>query len=515
MKTPTIAARAVLSCLLLLPAGPAWSQGQSPRTVIIRLVVDRAIPDLTDWRFRANGFLGEALGLFQSRFGIRLSIEGPGRWQPGQGTRSLEDALVELRTKVQPGGCDIVLGIIEPGRLKTPSLGIASYPYACILLSNSPNPEAMRYAFLHELCHVFGAIDLKEKGSVMGIADPGLAIDGFTARAVLLNRDRSFDRSVFPLAKGALDLAIEHYRNRSNLRLDEPQTNLFLTLLYLEKNDVEAAAQACDLAAEADPGLAGLHVLLGNIRLERGETEQAIGEYRTALGLQPSEPGIHFNLGVAYIQARLYEDAAEECRAALKISGDYVQARLTLARLLLAAGSSEAAVEECRTALKSQPQSAEALCVLGTAMVALWHPFLPFPGTRQRTDGDAARTIAPGSWEAEQAVLEAIPLLQKSLALDPNDPETHVSLGSAFVAQRKLAQAEAEFLQALTIKPNDLDAHFCLGSLYFDMGEVKKAAFHLERIMAIDPGSDLGSRMIARAFSIQKTYALVSKKPAR
>jgi len=515
MKTSSTASRAVLSGLLLLSAGQAWSQGQTPRPVSVRLVVDRAIPNLNEWRFRANDFLEGATRLFKAQFGLRLSIEGPDRWQPRQGKTTLENALAELRATVRPEGRDIVFGVIDPGRLKSPALGIASYPHAYMLLSNVDNVEAMKYAFLHELCHIFGAIDLKEKGSVMGIVEPSLLIDRFTSEIVLLNRDRSFDRSVFPLAGSTIEAAIEHYKDRAGLRRGEPQTLLFLTLLYLEKNDVEAAAEACNAAVETNPGTAGLHVLLGNIRLRRGQVDQAIEKYKTALGLQPSEPGIHFNLCLAYIQARLYKDATEECRAALEINVDYVQARLTLARLLLATGSSEAAATECRAALKSDPRSAEALCIWGTAMVALWRPFIPLSGPQQEAGRDAANTIAPGSPQAEQAVLHSIPLLQKSIALDPSSPEPHVSLGSAYLALKEYPQAESEFQLALAIKPDGVDAHFGLGSLYIETGQVRKAAFHLERIMAIDPTSELGSRMVAQAYSIQRTYAFVAAKPVR
>ena len=66
---------------------------------------------------------------------------------------------------------------------------------------------------------------------------------------------------------------------------------------------------------------------------------------------------------------------------------------------------------------------------------------------------------------------------------------------------------------ALTIKPDGMDAHFGLGSLYIETGQVRKAAFHLERIMTIDPTSELGSRMIAQAYSIQRTYAFAAPKP--
>jgi tetratricopeptide (TPR) repeat protein len=374
MKKPAATAQEVLSCLVLLAAAPIVAREAPPRTVLIKMVVDQAIPDPLGWRYQANRFLDATFRTFQKQFGIRLAIGDTVSWKPENEKKSMADTLVELRTKVQPGDSNIVLGIIDPGRIKSPSLGIASYPHGFILLCCVNSLEAMRYSFLHELCHIFGAIDLKEKGSVMGVFEPGLAVDEFTARTVLLHRGRSFDRTSFPLAKDRLADAVSLYKQRANLGLGEPQLQLYLTLLYIEMNDIESAARACGEAAAADPGLTGLHVLLGNVCLNRGQTKQAIAEYATALRFQPEEPGIHFNLALAHIQEHNFNAAASECRAAIALNPDYVQARATLAQLELAAGHSETAASECRAALKSDPRSAEALGRLGTVLISQWRP---------------------------------------------------------------------------------------------------------------------------------------------
>lgn len=516
MKNSSAIVGAVVAGLLLAAAGTALAQERPQRTVTVKLAVDRSIPDLVNWRGRANGFLEGPMKTLRTRFGLRLAIGDPVRWQPENGQRTMAEALGELRTKVQPGGLDIVLGIIAAERISPAALGIASYPHGYILLTDRTSLQAMEYAFLHEVCHIFGAIDLKDRGSVMAVAEPGLAVDGFTARTILLNRDRSFDRNGFPLSKSALDDAIALYRERTEQGSGgEPEARLFLTLLYLEKDDVESAAQACEEAAGAAPRLTGLHVLLGNIRLRQKRTELAIQEYGRALEAQPAEAGIHFNLGLAYIQARLYGQAMEECRAALEINGNFIPARLMHARLLLATGNGPAAVTAARAAVKSDPRSAEALCVLGTVLLAESHPFLPVPGAGTEAGREAEAAPDPGSSAAELARLEAITLLQKSIALDPNDPEAHVGLGSAYAVGHRYPEAEAEFLEALRIAPNDLSAHFSLGGLYFETGQVRKAAFHLERIIEIDPGSDLGSRIIAQTYHLPQSYVLAARDPIR
>jgi tetratricopeptide (TPR) repeat protein len=513
MKARKAVPGVALAALLLMPARPAPAAEESRRTVTIRLAVDRAVPNIIEWRFKANAFIDGATRIFRSRFRIDLSVKGPDRWAPASGRRPIEDALSDLTAKVPQDGCDIVLGVIDPERLSSRTLAIASYMNACILLNGALSEDGMRCAFLHELCHVFGAIDLKEKGSVMSLMGHGMDIDPFTAEAMRLNRERAFVRGRFPLSGAAVDPAVELYRKRANLGLGEPENYLFLTLLYLEKDDLDAATQTCTEAVVKEPGLVGLQIMLGNVRLSRGQPAQAAVHYEKALANQSSNPGLHYNLGLAYIELRGYAKAAREFRAALTISDGFVPARLSLARLLLAAGSSEAAAAECRKALERDPLSAEALTLLGTAMVALGTPFTSDPEARGELALAQPNTIAPGSPEAERAVEDAVPILVRSIALDPGNTEARVSLGTAYAAQHKYPEAEAAFLEALKLQPTNVDAHFGLGRLYLDWGETGKAVFHLQQILAIDATSDLGTRVIAQAFMGARPYPLSRHKP--
>jgi len=332
-----VAGVAIAGLVLLAAAAPARAKEDASRTITVRLAVDRAIPNLTEWRFQANSFLEGAVRIFRSRFGIKLAFKGPVRWRPVMGAKSLQDELRDLTIKVDPDGCDIVLGIVDLNRVGTQSLGIASYVNSCIVVGNTADPGVMRYAVLHEICHVFGAIDLGEKGSLMSVRGGRLEFDKFTDEAVLLHRDRTFSRGSFPLPQDGLDAAIKLYGERADRRLGEPETNMFLTLFYLEKNDLESASRAGQEAARQDPDMMGLEVLLGNISLCRGEPALALGHYERAMERQPADPGLHYNVALAYASMGKLPEAAGECREALRIDPDLVPAQLGLARLIAGA----------------------------------------------------------------------------------------------------------------------------------------------------------------------------------
>jgi len=500
--------------LLGLGAKPATVE-EPPRTVNVRLAVDGAISDLTEWRFQANAFIEGTVRTFHSRFGIKLVFKGPSRWLPGRGLGTLEDGLKDLSVKVKPEGCDIVLGIIDQNRLSSPSLGIASYVGASIVIANAADPRAMKYAMLHEFSHVFGAIDEKEKGSLMSVEGHTLDFDEFTTETVLLHKNRSFARGSFPLTPEAIEAAIPLYQKRADRRLGETELFQFLTLFYIEKDDLDAAARTCNEAAQDNPNAAEVQVMLGNIRLGRGEPELAVAHYVKALEHHPQDPGLHYSLGLALSETRRYKEAADQFRTSLKIDSDYVPARLAMAGLLLAAGSSEAAAAECRRALEDEPRSAQALYLLGTAMVSLNRPFTPVPGADEADGLDVPNSIKPGSPEAEQAVTEAVKYLEMSIAIDPRNPRAHISLGAAYAAQDKFAEAESAFLQALNLEPDDLDAHFGLGRLYMERGDMGKAAAHLQKILDIEPDSELGSRMLNGAFQVARSYPLYRRKAGK
>ena len=491
-----------------LAAGVLRAQDPSSRNVSVKVVMDRAIGNPAEWRIAASRLLDDCFASFRKAFGISMTVRKMASWEPEEGRMTLYEALAGLRRKVTPDGCDIVLGFASPERIDSPSLGIASYPYAYVLVKNLPGRESMTYAILHELCHVFGAIDVHEKGSVMGLEEPGFRIDPFTEQAVTLHKARSFDRESFPLPKEALGRGIDFYGRRAGQRLGEPEASLFLALLFMEMGDYESAARACEQAAGEDPGFTGLHVLVGNVCLNRKQTDLAIAEYKKSLEAQPSEPGIHFNLGLAYLQKGMMRKVAEEWRTAVRIDPGFLDARIGLARVFLSEGNFAEAESEGRAALKADAGSAEALAVLGTTIVARLEAGLRHAGARTDAEPAAESDGLPGPRTPAPGVEEAVSLLRKSIALAPDRPESHNALGGAFVLQGRFTEAEAEFLKTLEIQPDDLGAHFGLGRLYLALGAKEKAVFHLKRILDISPTSEMGLRILAAAYNVPRTFPI-------
>ena len=57
-------------------------------------------------------------------------------------------------------------------------------------------------------------------------------------------------------------------------------------------------------------------------------------------------------------------------------------------------------------------------------------------------------------------------LLKKSIALDPNMPESHLQLGNLYADQNKFNEAIAEYLRARELGPDLSDVRYRLGQAY-------------------------------------------------
>lgn len=75
----------------------------------------------------------------------------------------------------------------------------------------------------------------------------------------------------------------------------------------------------------------------------------------------------------------------------------------------------------------------------------------------------------------EGRVEEAIPLLQKAVAIAPRNPKVHEELGRAYERVTKLKEAQEEFETAVDLTPGVSPLHFELGRIYRKEGFMEKA----------------------------------------
>jgi protein O-GlcNAc transferase len=82
---------------------------------------------------------------------------------------------------------------------------------------------------------------------------------------------------------------------------------------------------------------------------------------------------------------------------------------------------------------------------------------------------------------------DAVTLLQRATALQPNVAEIHNDLGIVLAAQRQFAQAAASFMRAVTLKPDYAEAHCNRGLALGNLRRFAEASESFARALAVDP----------------------------
>jgi len=497
--------------LIMLNAALLYPQDSSPRTVTVKLVADEKFRESDAWLEETRQTIKNSFFHFDRRFGIRLKIKEFHYWKPNGAGKPLPYYLDDLRSTINKSDSDLVIGIVSTHRLANGPAAISHFFDGYILAAGLKQRETLEFLLTHEICHIFGAIDLNEKEAIMAGRDPAERFDEFTEQVVRLHKCRTFCPNSFPLPANALDEAISLFKHRAELGLGEPETYMRLTILYGERKDYNSALSACSELQKLSPGLKTIHGIMGNLYLNQNHNEKAIDEFQIALASNPDSPDIQCNLGIAFARKGLLHDAEARYKSALELDPNSIKAHANLANLYFMLGNTDQAIYECRTALAISPEVAEALCTLAAALIRKNGPIIALSNEAEAAGWDPDLNDITEIRRAEKGVQEAVEICQKAAALKPDLPDAHNILGIGYAYQERPREAEAEFLRALEIKPGHLQAHYNLGLLYFARGGGEKAAAHLKKIIEIDPSSALARRVLARVFERQNGYSVLSE----
>jgi tetratricopeptide (TPR) repeat protein len=496
-------------CSSLILAG-SWgnSSFDSPvRTIRVKVALDESLIGSGVTREEIKSLLLSASRAFKSRFGLRFTATTFKSWNPERNSRSLLSLLNDLRRKVSRGNEEIVLGIVSADRMKGDQCGFTSYAHGHVLIKHVDSRTLMSFVLKHELCHVFGAVDIDEPGSIMGVGRAGDSFDEFTTSVVLINRSRTFLEEPYAPGEEELDELIFLHEQRDRLKRRELGLKFALATLYLMRNRFDMAVDKCLELLNASPDSLATHNLLGSIYYSQGNLDQAIKSYRRAIELNPGLPELHFNLGLSYSKKGDRESAIVEYLRTLQLHPGMGFAQANLGCLYLEMAEADQAIDACRAALSNCPDLAEALCTLGAALI-MKSEAMALNEHSTSTDFSHKGTANSMEFDAGQEMVEeAIACCLRAVRLKPSLAEPYNVLGIGYGYLGRTEEAEAEFLKALKIRPNFLEARFNMGILYFRKGELKKAAFQLARIVEANPLTGLGYQVLERVYQLKPIYA--------
>lgn len=205
------------------------------RTVAVKAVADSRLRVNEIWKVDISCHLREVNRHLRGDIGVIFRITSFEYWDADPRGGSPLSLLPGLRARVSGparGDAEIVIGVVPEGPEGPVDPGISDYLNGIVIVKYLKKKGGICYVLLHELCHLFGAVDLRESGSVMSLERPAFRIDGFTRAIMRANRERCFLPEKLPLSLDRLDEAISLYSERQTLGLGEAE--LGICLYYLK-----------------------------------------------------------------------------------------------------------------------------------------------------------------------------------------------------------------------------------------------------------------------------------------
>ncbi len=133
-------------------------------------------------------------------------------------------------------------------------------------------------------------------------------------------------------------------------------------------NDPSGAIDAYQNALAARERYPEAYNNLGTLLREQGKTDQAEHALRKAVTQNPNYVDAHNNLAAVLVAQDKDVDALRQLSEALKLAPKDKRSLLLTARIQHRRGNYAATEQACRLALKEDPESAEAMTVLGMVM---------------------------------------------------------------------------------------------------------------------------------------------------
>ena len=91
-----------------------------------------------------------------------------------------------------------------------------------------------------------------------------------------------------------------------------------------------------------------------------------------------------------------------------------------------------------------------------------------------------------GDLLTQQARFEdALPVLQKAVAIDSRNIRAHEKLGKIFLSLNRLVEAQSELEQTVSLDPGQAAPHYLLGQIYRKQGQLEKARAEMARFQLL------------------------------
>jgi tetratricopeptide (TPR) repeat protein len=272
-----------------------------------------------------------------------------------------------------------------------------------------------------------------------------------------------------------------------------------------QAGDVIGAVEGYKTALSIDPNRVDALSNLGAAYVHLGQFDDAIAQYTRALGIDPANATVRMNLALAFYKSARPNEAVQPLKMVVATAPETKSAYLILADCYLQTGQAQEAVALLQPRAAMFGDDLAFAYVLGTALLQ----------TGNETDGQRYidRIFRSGD-SAEGHLLLGIAYLNKfdykpakaelerALQLNARLPTVNSAYGRALLALGDQAEAQRAFGRELAVNVNDFESNLELGSLRKNAQDFEGAAAYLARAVAIHP-QDLTSRKLLASLRLQ------------
>ncbi len=262
-------------------------------------------------------------------------------------------------------------------------------------------------------------------------------------------------------------------------------------------------AAVCGLGGcKHDPNVQKQKYLESGQRYEKeGKYREATIQFSNALKVDRNFAPAHYELAKTYIQLGSMIAAYQELQRTVSLNPGNIPARVDLGNMLLAGGLPDRAKEQANTILAAQPNNADAYALLshiaqkqGDAQQALTLIQKAIALDPQKSSYHTAlgvlQATTPGSAKSGEGELE------QAIALNAKDPSARIAFAEVLAKGGNLSGAEQQIQAAIQAKPDDLQARALLAALYMKENNQAKAEQTLVQAAKDMPDKDQPSALL-------------------
>lgn len=240
--------------------------------------------------------------------------------------------------------------------------------------------------------------------------------------------------------------------------LGATQADLALIAARMRARQYPQALEAIDRLEKKQPGTALPHNLRGTALLARGDAAAARTSFEQAARIDPRFFAATANLAELDVRDKRPEDARKRLEDFLRQDPKSVQASMALAQLVGRTGGPRDEVERILKQAQSQnPAATEPVLGLARLYVQAGRP------------------------------RDAIPVLQQSLARQPDDRQLLDALGTAFLRADEKEQAVGTFEKLVRLDARNPSMHLRMGELKASLGDSTGALASFRLAAELDP----------------------------